>query len=86
MKHRYKNLDRAVQRIRKQQRLLELYEKLCTELREERNLMARLASDIPQFSNPIDVWEAKQLRDKILGRVPPEIPPSKPERKSSNKK
>jgi hypothetical protein len=43
--------------------------RICT---EERNLMARLAASKPQFSNPIHVWEAEKLRDKILTelRVP----------------
>ena len=29
-------------------------------------LMAKLAADLPQFSNPIVVYGAKKLRDRIL--------------------
>jgi hypothetical protein len=29
-------------------------------------LMARLASKTPQFSNPLEVWDAEKLRDRIL--------------------
>ena len=32
----------------------------------ERLLMAKLAADTPQFYNPLDVYQAKQLRDRIL--------------------
>ena len=41
-----------------------------TTLRQQRNLMAKLAADMPQFSSPLIVMEAKRLRDMILGAPP----------------
>jgi hypothetical protein len=32
----------------------------------ERQLLARLAADEPQFSNPLHVYEAQRLRDEVL--------------------
>lgn len=39
---------------------------LLSQWDRERRLLARLASDEPLFYNPLDVMEAKQIRDKIL--------------------
>lgn len=35
-------------------------------LQRECTLMARLAADTPQFDNPLEVMEAKRIRDKWL--------------------
>ena len=35
-------------------------------LKTERNILALLSSDTPKFFNPMDVMEAKKLRDRIL--------------------
>jgi len=40
--------------------------KEVSRLEKERNLMAKLASDKPQFFNPLVVMEAKKIRDGIL--------------------
>jgi hypothetical protein len=57
--------EREVRMLRKQREstltLLEWYA-------AERKLMARLASKTPQFSNPLDVWQAEQIRDSILAK------------------
>ena len=37
------------------------------QLRAERLLMAKLAAKEPQFNNPMVIWEAEKLRDRILG-------------------
>ncbi len=37
-----------------------------SDLMAERTLMAKLASDTPQFNNPLVVADAKKLRDEIL--------------------
>jgi hypothetical protein len=65
-KHRFKSIDGAVRAVRRRDRLLHQYRSLANELSLERKLMARLADDTPQFSNPVEIWEAKKLRDKIL--------------------
>jgi hypothetical protein len=38
-------------------------------LLEERNVLAKLAADTPQFFNPLEAMAAKKLRDDILSNV-----------------
>lgn len=66
MKHKYKSIDGAVRRIVQLKRTVAVYEKLCSQYNHERKLMARLASERPEFSNPLVVWDAKKIRDEIL--------------------
>lgn len=57
------------QMYKKIESLLDMNERLlntCQQLQLERNLMARLASDRPQFYDPFAMADAKQLRDDIL--------------------
>lgn len=35
-------------------------------LKAQRLMLAKLASDTPQFDNPLHIYEAKALRDKLL--------------------
>ena len=35
----------------------------------ERKMLAKLAADTPQFFNPLDVYEAKKIRDLILEQL-----------------
>ena len=35
----------------------------------ERKMLAKLAADTPQFFNPLDVYEAKKIRDLILKQL-----------------
>lgn len=35
-------------------------------LRAECHVLAKLAADTPQFSNPLDVWAAQTIRDRHL--------------------
>jgi hypothetical protein len=44
----------------------------------DRHLLARLAADTPQFSNPLAVYEAQQLRDALLSVSTPSSPGSEP--------
>lgn len=68
MKHRYKSINGAVRMIRVQEKIIQKYEESCSRFKAERNLMAQLASDKPEFSNPLVVWDARKLRDQILQR------------------
>lgn len=43
---------------------------IATKLLKERRLLAMLAAETPQFDNPLIAWEAQELRDKILAKVP----------------
>ena len=60
---------REVRRLRKQcQYLSGLVEAMAPELKA----LAKLSADEPQFFNPLDVCEAKRVRDRILsGKVLP---------------
>lgn len=39
-------------------------------LRAQRLVLAKLAADTPQFDNPLHVYDAKALRDRILAAAP----------------
>ncbi len=39
-----------------------------TGLKGDRLLLAKLAADAPQFSNPLEIAAARRLRDGVLGR------------------
>lgn len=39
-------------------------------LRAECHLLAKLAADTPQFSNPLEVWAAQAIRDRHLATPP----------------
>lgn len=70
-KHKFKSIDGAVRRIRQLEKQVKSLNALCEAIGEERYLMARLASDTPEFDfdNPLQVIEAKNTRDRILGRT-----------------
>ncbi len=55
--------QRVVRQLRKQ---IKERDELLTRFDIERRLLARLAADTPQFSNPMDLWAAKRIRDRIL--------------------
>lgn len=43
-------------------------------LAAERLALARLAAEEPQFFNPVEAWEAKALRDRVLLAARPAAP------------
>jgi len=61
-----RSLTGATRRVRECNKIIDGYERICCRLTKERNLMARLASDKPEFFNPIVVYEAERIRDEIL--------------------
>lgn len=64
--YRAKTLSGAQAEVRRLRRQLEECRELLAQFDRERRLMARLAADTPQFSNPLVVWEARKLRDGLL--------------------
>lgn len=66
MSYKAKTLSGAQRRVRDLEKLVEKHKELLTRFDAERKLMARLAADTPQFSNPLMVYEAKKTRDEIL--------------------
>ena len=67
LKHRFKSLDGAVRQLRHTERTRDWYIRYAINAEARLKLMARLASDVPQFSNPLEVIAAKKIRDEILG-------------------
>lgn len=63
---RSKSVESLRRRVNNYAGLLEFYENECRKLKGQRDLMAKLAADEPQFNNPLVVWGAKELRDSIL--------------------
>jgi hypothetical protein len=72
-KHRFKSIEGAVRRIRQLEKIIEQYRDISGDLSadnqifdQDRKLMARLAADGPCFDNPLIIYEAKCLRDRLL--------------------
>ena len=65
-----KSAERMVRNLRRQ---VAAREELLNRFDRERRLMARLAADCPQFYNPLEVAEAKRLRDFLLNRSNPKL-------------
>jgi hypothetical protein len=42
------------------------YEATVRDLESQRLLLAKLACEAPQFSNPVVIWGAQELRDRVL--------------------
>lgn len=73
MTYKAKTLSGAQARVRCLEKLLRDTRLLLAQFDRERRLLARLSADTPQFSSPLDVWEAQMVRDRILSlpRVTP---------------
>ena len=68
-KYKAKSLAGAQRRVRELQSQIETWSAICDQLQRDRNLMARLAAETPQFFNPLDLMEAKKTRDLILKQL-----------------
>jgi len=64
--YRAKSLASAEKMVRRLQRQILERDDLIWIWNRERQLLAKLAADTPQFNNPFVVMEAKQIRDRIL--------------------
>lgn len=64
--YRATSLSGAQAQVRRLRRQLRECHALLAKYDAHRRLMARLAADTPQFSNPIVIWEAKKLRDSLI--------------------
>lgn len=61
-----RTLPGAVKRIRELVKEIEELKALLVRIKRERRLLAKLASEKPEFFNPFDVAKAQKLRDRIL--------------------
>lgn len=66
--YRAKSLAGAEQIVRRLRRQIAERDDLIDIWNHERQMLAKLASDTPLFFNPLVVWEAKQIRDRILNK------------------
>lgn len=68
--YKSKSLTAANRRVN--QLLKQIFEinDLLERFYQERKMMAMLASETPQFFNPLDVLHAKMVRDGILNTLP----------------
>jgi hypothetical protein len=64
--YKSKSLKSAERMVRNLRRQISQRDALLNVFDRDRRLMAKLAAEAPQFSNPITVMEAKKLRDEIL--------------------
>lgn len=65
-KYKAKTLAGAQRRVRELEVQLNAWREVTDKIARERTMLAKLAADTPQFFNPLDVMEAKQIRDRIL--------------------
>lgn len=64
--YKAKSLKGAQTRVRQLVKQIVTLHELLNRFALERELMAKLAADSPQFDNPLVVYEAKKIRDRIL--------------------
>ena len=68
-KYKAKSLAGAQRRVRQLETQIESWSAVCDQVIKDRNLMAKLAAETPQFFNPLVVMEAKKTRDLILKQL-----------------
>lgn len=66
--YKAKSLKGAQTRVRQLQKQVKQRDDLLDHFDRQRLMLARLAAVTPQFYNPLDVVEAKKIRDSILGK------------------
>jgi len=64
--YKAKSINGAQSQVRKLRCQLNECNKLLSQYDAECRLMAKLAADTPQFYNPLVVFEAQHVRDRIL--------------------
>lgn len=64
--YKAKSLSGAQARVRQLMKHIDTYESICVRMRAELIACAKLAADGPAFSNPLDVMDAKRIRDRVL--------------------
>jgi len=67
--YKAKSLKAAERAVRSLTRQRAERDELLNIFDRERKLLAKLAADTPQFFNPLDVYEAKKIRDLILKQL-----------------
>jgi hypothetical protein len=65
--YKAKSLKSAQTLVRQLRRQIAVRDDLLTKYRNDRKVLAKMAAETPQFFNPLDVSDARRLRDAILG-------------------
>lgn len=65
-KYKAKSMAGAQRRVRELEKQVAAWREVAEKFHEERTLLAKLSAETPQFFNPLDVMEAKKIRDSIL--------------------
>lgn len=69
-----RSLSGATREVRSLRKRCEYLASLVEAMAPEMKLLARLAAKTPQFSNPLEVWKAEAVRDRVLsGKVLPDV-------------
>jgi len=64
--YRAKSLASAEKMVRRLQRQIAERDDLIRIWSHERLMLAKLSAEMPRFFNPMIVWEAEKIRDRIL--------------------
>lgn len=64
------SLPAAIREVRRLRHMYRELDAIAIRYRQERNTMARLAAEKPQFFNPLEAMDAKKLRDEIIRTIP----------------
>lgn len=67
--YKAKSLNAAERTVRSLTKQRAERDELLAIFDRERKMLAKLAADTPQFFNPLDVYEAKKIRDLILKQL-----------------
>jgi len=62
------NMQLNQEQLRELEKINKRQNALLNQFNRERILLAKLASETPQFDNPLDVWEVQKLRDSLLSK------------------
>jgi DNA-binding ferritin-like protein (Dps family) len=61
-----KSLKGAEREVRRLRALVDDLREHISTINDEVFLLAKLSADTPQFDNPLDLYEAKKVRDRAL--------------------
>ena len=67
--YKARSLKGAEAQVRNCRKQIRQRDEVIDRLIGERNALAKLAADGPQFNNPIEAMAAKKIRDEVLKRI-----------------
>ncbi len=67
--YKAKSLKGAQTKVRALQKLVAKQNELLNQFDHERRQLALLAAEKPMFFNPLDVFKARKIRDRVISSV-----------------